>query len=254
MSDERNPQAVGLSQDVILTHCGKLGDFLYSLQIASWFHRTTGRKVHWVLPTCFNPFNYLTPLLMLQPFTSRVTMTDRHRVQDYGCGGQPYRFDPRNWLNLSAYERANTPVYNLGFRGYPDKYVAAYYAEEYGLGYDPNFRLTLWEPPPADHPYDAFVAGRKTDEVLRSTEGAMAKLVPHATPMGTHEDLLALARRMYAAKEVHTWFCGLAILCYLANIPVIVHRVPGHAWIPLYYEGDYSKTVTFVEHRQEEVA
>jgi hypothetical protein len=75
----------------------------------------------------------------------------------------------------------------------------------------------------------------------------MAKLVPNAEPMGTHEDLLVLARRMAAAKEIHTWFCGLAVLCYFAGIPVFVHRVPGHASIPLYYEGDYSH-VTFVDH------
>jgi hypothetical protein len=71
--------------------------------------------------------------------------------------------------------------------------------------------------------------------------------------MGQHEDLLTLARRMAAAKEVHTWFCGLAILAHMARIPVIVHRVPGHAWIPLYYEGDLSR-VTFVEHSAAEVA
>ena len=219
--------------ETIITNTGKLGDFLYCLPIASWLARDRDVKIHWVLPGSFNPFNFITPLLMLQPFTSRVSIVP-YGIHDYGCGGQPYRFKPADFGIEGKF-------YNLGFRGYPNKYVSAYYAEEHGFGYDRNYRINLGDPAP------------KTDEILRSTESAMEKLVPRATPMGTHEDLLVLARRMAAAREVHTWFCGLAILCCMSGIKVTVHRVPGHAYIPFYYEGDFSH-VTFVEHEKREIA
>ena len=228
---------IGKQSEIVLSHTGKLGDFLYCLQIASWLTRIRGCKIHWVLPSTFNPFNYISDLLMMQPFTSRVSIVP-FKIENFDCGGQPYKFNPADFGIEVEY-------YNFGFRHYPDKYVSAFYAEEHGFGYDVDYRIKLWSDA------DAGLIN-KTDEVLRSSEGAMAKLVPHAIPMGTHEDLLTLTQRMQAAKEVHTWFCGLAILCWMSSIPVTVHRVPGHAWIPTYYEGDYSY-VTFVEHQESEV-
>lgn len=214
---------------MILTHAGKLGDFLYCLPIAAWLHRVKGWRIHWVLPNTFHPFNYLTPLLMAQPFTSRVTMVP-YVIDNFMCGGQPYRFDPAQFGVEGMYV-------NLGFRGYPDRYVSQYYADEYGWDYEREYRINLGEPLP------------KTDEILRSSERHLGAWAPQATEMGKSEDLLALARRMQAAHQVHTWFCGLAILCYMSGIPVIVHRVPGHASIPLYYEGD-CRHVLFIEHAQ----
>jgi hypothetical protein len=216
-----------MNNEIILSHCGKLGDFLYCLPIGEWIHRTTVRKIHWVLPRCFGPFNYIENLLLAQPMTARVSLVD-HKVRDYNCGGQPYRFNVKDFGIEGEY-------YNLGFRHYPTSYCSKFYAEEYGFDYVRDYRINLGEPLP------------KTLEVLRSTEGPMAKFAPHAKPLPTNMDLLALARRMQAAKEANTWFCGLAILCCMSGIPVIVHRVPGHASIPLYYEGD-CRHVTFVEH------
>jgi hypothetical protein len=181
---------------------------------------------------------------MLQPFTSRVSLVP-FKVQNFDCGGQPYKFDPYQCRSpLQAVSRemiqgGQGEFYNLGFRHYPDKYISAFYAEEHGFDYDRDYVIELGEV--------WFRSFAPTNEILRSTESAMEKLVPHATPMGTHEDLLQLARRMAAAKEVHTWNCGLAILCYLARIPVKVHRVPGHAPIPLYYQG-FKDHVAFIEH------
>lgn len=224
--------------EIILTSAGKMGDFLYCLPVAQWLARHRDCKIHWVLPGSFNPFNFITPLLMKQGFTSRVTIVP-YQVANFDCGGQPYKFNPADYGVSGEY-------YNLGFRSYPDKYVAAYYAEEHGFDYDRQFRLDIGPPPTVS-----------SGEVLRSTEGAMAKLVPFATPMGTHEDLLTLAMRMAAAKEVNTWFCGVAILAAMCSIPVKVHRVPGHAYIPLYYEPDQyqgpNAHVTFVEHEEYEI-
>ena len=223
--------------EIILTMPPKLGDSLYSLPVGQWLARTRDCKIHWVLGGSFNPFNFMTPLLMQQPFTSRVSVVP-HKYLNYDCGGQPYKFNPADFGIEGDY-------YNIGFRGYPDKYISAYYAEEHGFNYDRDFRINLGGP--VIH----------TPEVLRSTEGAMAKLVPYATPMGTHEDLLTLARRMAGAKETNVWFCGLAILCAMSGIKVRVHRVPGHAYIPLYYTPDQYKGpcahVTFVEHQESEL-
>lgn len=78
---------------ITLTHCGKLGDFIYCLPIASWLHKTTGQKIHWVLPDNFKPFRQIKTLLELQPFHGALSIVPFH-VRTWGCGGQPYKFNP----------------------------------------------------------------------------------------------------------------------------------------------------------------
>jgi hypothetical protein len=220
-----------MGREIILTHCGKLGDMLYSLPVASWLARERGCKSHWVLPTNFEPFNYIRNLLMLQPFVSRGTLVP-HRVDNYDCGGQPYKFNPADFGIQGEY-------YNLGFRAYPNKFLPAFYAEEHGFGYDPDFRLKIYPDDPREMASltDRALTWRegKPTEILRTREGAMAKLVPGAEPLTPAMDLLELARRLAAAKEVHTWFCGIAVLCWFAGITATVYRVPGHAAIQLYF-------------------
>lgn len=203
-------------KEMILTHCGKLGDALFCLMIGQWLYKNYHRKIHWVLPRSFGPFRYIEPLLMAQEQTSRVTLVD-HTIRDFSCGGQPYRFDPAIYGIMGEY-------FNLGFRGYPDKFLPAFYAEEHGLGYDPDFALNLgeWSSPTR--------GGRR-----RSSELAMQMLLPDVEPLPTALDLLELARMIASTDEVHTWFCGIAVLCWLARIPVIVYRVRGHAPLDLYF-------------------
>lgn len=235
-------------KEIILTHTGKLGDFLYCLPIASWLARERGCKIHWVLPGSFNPFNFISNLLMLQPFTSRVSIVP-FEIQNFDCGGQPYKFDPWQFqspLVPVTQERMRGDegeYYNLGFRSYPDKFISAFYAEEYGLGYDVDFELKIWD-------QASWLSGiinnlKENTEILRTREAAMAKVAPGAEPLPPAVDLLDLARRLAAAKEVHSWYCGIAVLCWFARIPCHVYRVPGHASLDLYFPEP--KTLTFCE-------
>lgn len=203
--------------EFILTHTGKLGDMLYGLMVGSWLYKRFNRKIHWVLPRQFGPFRYITNLLMAQEQTSRVTLVD-HEIKDFSCGGQPYKFDPARFGIMGEY-------YNLGFRGYPTKFLPAFYAEEYGLGYDPEFTLKT------SYEYvDAI-----EDGVCRSSELAMQMLFPEMSALPTGIDLLKLAGILKGRKEIHSWFCGLAVLCWLARIPAHVYRVQGHAPLELYF-------------------
>lgn len=211
--------------EIILTHAGKLGDFLYSLPVASWLARNRQASIHWVLPKAFGPFNYCERLLMNQPFTSRVSLV-AHRIENYDCGGQPYQFNPADYGIQGEY-------YNIGFRGYPNKFLPAFYADEHGFGYDPHFRLRI--------------VGKITpsEEKLRTREGAMIDLAPDAETLPPAVDLNDLALRLKGAKKVYSWYCGIAVLCWYADIPATVFRVPGHGAMQTYFPEP--RSLQFVE-------
>ena len=235
--------------EIILTMPAKLGDGLYSLMVGSWLYQTRGQKIHWVLSKNFGPFLYVSNLLRLQTMTSRVSLVD-HKFDNFDCGGQPYKFDPWNFHDDLVHEKScpafglkrpsevdcicDDPgeYYNLGFRHYPTCFLPQFYAEEYELGYDADFRMLIREPTWVGES-DGFKA--ESGEVLRSSERSMERLAPQATSLPTHEDLLALVQRIQIAKEFHTWFCGMAVLCWMAGVSAHVYRVPGHAPLSLYF-------------------
>lgn len=210
-----------MNDPIVLTHCGKLGDMLYALPIAEWFYQTQGRPVHWVLPSAFGPFHYVTPLLRLQAHCHDVTLV-AHKLQNLDAGGQPYRFDP------NAHGVVAPEYYNLGFRSYPDQFIPAFYAAEHGLGWVKGFRLEL-----------GTLNAERGTQIWRSAETAMARFAPQAEPLPTVVDLLALGRTVARAAEFHTWYCGLAVLAWFARIPQHVYRMPGHASRELYFPEDY---------------
>lgn len=203
---------------MILTHCGKLGDFLYSLPIAEWFHKVRGHKVHWVLPRCFLPFQKIESLLRLQPHCENVTLVD-FKVRDWDHGGQPYKFNPADYGIEGDY-------FNLGFRSYPNCFIPAFYAAEYQLGFVEGYRMKIWESDEQPFP---------TGEVLRSNESGLDRHVNGAVRLPDFDDLLFVAQRISKAREFHTWYCGLAVLAYMAGIPQHVYRQRGHADNRMYF-------------------
>ena len=143
---------------------------------------------------------------------------------NYDSGGQPYQFNPATFGIEGEY-------YNFGFPRYPDKCLPAFYAEEYGLDYDRDFCLNYYIPGTCLHP---------TEERLRTSESAMARIRPDLEQLPTAIDLLDLTRRLASAQEIHSWFCGISVLCWFARIPCHVYRVPGHASKALYFPEDRS--------------
>lgn len=188
----------------ILTHCGKLGDFVYTWPIAAWIHRTTGRKVFYVLPRCFRPFSQVQSLLELQSFSAGVALVG-HPVRAYGCGGQPYRFNPHDYGLAGEYA-------NLGCRWWPKKFITEYQAEEHGFGWDPDWVLELGDYAPSDE-YEVVT------EQLSPVEGRI----------DLSKDVLFNARRLAAAKHRACFFSGMAAVLYFARVPFTLVREP---WQP----------------------
>lgn len=202
---------------IVLTHCGKLGDFLYCLPIASWIWKTTGRPTHWVLPHTFAPFNHIDRLLAALPFTSQATYVN-HAIH-FAHGGQPYRFNPNDYgVPVGQY-------FNLGFRGYPDKFVTAYCAEEHGFGWDREFTLEFGDVVPSG-------------KAIRTEQPEVAEAAPHAETFPVPMDLLELGKLFKAANERHTWYSGPAAMLYLARLPFFLHYETGHPSRRLYLPED----------------
>lgn len=214
--------------EIILTMPAKLGDGLYSLMVGSWLHKKYNRSIHWVVPDTFGPFRYIESLLLAQEQTARVTLVP-HKIENFGCGGQPYKFDPATFGIEGEY-------FNLGFRHSPNKFIPAFYAEEYGLGYDPDFTLVA-----KAHP------DYLTDNVFRSSELAMQMIMPEIKALPNSIDLLELARIMVGAREIHSWYCGIAVLCWLARIPAHVYRVKEHAPMEYYFPNERNLTFHHLE-------
>lgn len=207
-----------MTSSIILTHCGKLGDFLYCLPIASWLAKTRGVKIRWALPDRFPPFHHVTPLLHTMPCTEDVTLLP-FPVKNFEAGGQPYKHNPAEFGMEGEY-------YNLGIRGYPDSFMPDYCAREYQLGWDPHFNLELGDVEP-------------TDKILRGEQKELAKSLPQSEQYPMFIDLLELGRMLKAAKERHLWFSGPAAMMYLARIPFTLYWEKGHPPRSLYLNRDH---------------
>lgn len=213
-------------EPLILTHCGKLGDFVYAWPIAAWLHRQTGRKIHWVLPRGFGPFRRLESLLLLQEFSAQLTLADLP-VRCFGCGGQPYRFNPGDYGVPGDY-------FNLGFRWWPNKFVTPYQAEEHGLGWDADWVLDL-QLEGSKGRASAQSPGPETGiEAMVATEQAAIPAAPSAR-LDLSRDVLFNVRRMAAARERHCFFSGMAAMLYFARLPFILYREPWQPRIEYYF-------------------
>lgn len=195
---------------MILTHCGKLGDFIYAWPIASWLYKTAGHKIHFVLPRCFKPFTQIESLLKLQDFFGQLTLVD-HKVKTYGCGGQPYRFDPADYGIEDKY-------YNIGFNTWPNKYVTEYQAEEHGFGYDKEWKLNLGQ-------YNC-----KPEEIVVTEQ-----LSPWSARINLNESILFNARRLASAKKRCCFFSGMAAILYFAQVKFDLFREPWQPDPALYF-------------------
>jgi hypothetical protein len=211
---------------LILTHCGKLGDFVYAWPIAAWLHRQTGRKIHWVLPRGFGPFRRLESLLLLQEFSAQLTLVD-FPVRCFGCGGQPYRFNPGDYGVPGDY-------FNLGFRWWPNKFVTPYQAEEHGLGWDPDWVLDLQLDGSKGRASGQSLGPETGIEAMVATEQTAIPAAP-AARLDLSRDVLFNVRRMAAARERHCFFSGMAAILYFARLRFILYREPWQPRIEYYF-------------------
>jgi hypothetical protein len=119
---------------MILTHCGKFGDFIPSLVIPNYYYKNNNEKTTFVLSSWFKSIKGLEEFLLLQDFTEKVIF-DEFLPNDFSLGAQPYKFKPE--------VVTDEVYYNLGLAGFPNKYLGVMYAEEYDLKYDLDIKLNF---------------------------------------------------------------------------------------------------------------
>jgi hypothetical protein len=190
-----------------VTHTGKTGDFGLCLPVCSWLYKTYNEKIIFIIPSGVPFINRVESLLRIQPFTEDVIYCN-HIVENYDLGGQPYKFNPNDYianLNISRY-------YNFGFRAVPDKYVPYFYAEEYGLGVDEDFVLNLG------------LDFRYNNDKIMCTE-VMGRFFPNYEQTDLNKDFLSALQDFAYAKERHMHFSSLAVYLMLAKIPFHLYTI-----------------------------
>lgn len=230
------------NRPVVMTHCGQLGDFIYAWPAAAWYHKMTGRKIHWVLPRPFGPFRAIESLLMRQVFSAGLTLVD-YQVEKYGPGGQPYKFNPWTYLD-DSHRTTNDEYFNLGLRGPPDKFVPAFIGEEHGFGWDPEWVLNIDDLDGQGQPR------MNTDTQSLRRSWCQDLFTEHANfPKGVaridmSQDVLYNVRLMAASDRRHCWHSAMAVILYFARMPFNLYRDPGHPPSQLYFP-DRSRYLDF---------
>ena len=121
---------------MILTHCGKFGDFVPTLTISNYYWKNHEEKTKLVLSKWFEKFCGLKEFLLLQDFIEDVIF-DPYVPESFHMGGQPYKFKPECLKEDEKY-------YNIGFSEFvtnPSWYLAHLYCKEHDLQYDENIEL-----------------------------------------------------------------------------------------------------------------
>jgi hypothetical protein len=113
-----------------------MGDFFATLPIYSAWYKNTGQKIRLVFPKNFPFVESVREFLMRFDFIETVIVSS-FEVSNFDCGGLPYKWNPNEYgVDCKTW-------YNLGFRHAPNKFVANFCAEEYGLDVDENFQLDI---------------------------------------------------------------------------------------------------------------
>jgi len=233
---------------MIFTHTGLMGDFVQTWPIASWYYKQTGEKITFVLANvpCFNTID---ELLLKQPFTEKLIKVP-HKVDHWGMGGQPYRFNPADFGIYGEYV-------NLGFRGWPEpevnskKWVPFFVANEYRFDVDLDYVIEVEGTPnstndiiinrfesPADFQSKLYDDGGKRnwgEYMLTNYIPARSKLL---TPgKGLYHDLMLMKN----SKHVYTSEGGIAAILDLMDIDFTIYykerdRYPGWWFEDVYYK------------------
>ncbi len=215
------------SNEIVITHMGKLGDFACCLPVASWLYKTKNKKIHFVFPNKFPLFRKMESLLLKQEMTARVSYAD-FPVEHWNYGGQPYKFDP-NEFDIQCDE-----YYNFGIRTSEPllKYLSEFYAEEYSLDYDRHFLLAL----------DTW---KQTEECI-CPEKEILQFQPEAVLLDFDKDILHNLNRAKAAAGIFCWQSGFLSLLDLAGIiPIRIYRGPNQM-SPVLYLKNMAK-YTFIQ-------
>ena len=189
---------------MIFTNCGLLGDMFLCLPVLSWYYKTYGEKVTFALATHFPYSRDAEELLSTQECIKEVRYFD-YTPENYNMGAQPYH------INRDVF---GEDIISLGFRSWPDKYLPEFYAEEYGLGVDYDFKLNYGEP-------------------FQSFKGCIMKVDKFDSPKLHHVEALSPApgntmvqnlQLAAGAEQIITFTTGFSVMATLARIPVTIYQ------------------------------
>lgn len=202
---------------MIFTNVSHIGDFFLLWPVASWYHKTTGDKVHFVVPGNYYMYRLVENFLKAQPFTEDVSFID---IQPNALEPTIFTFDPKdigipgNYLNFGFWRHP-----------YPDEYIPEFYAGRYGLGVDYDYVPTLIE-------FNDEVIPKVTMEVAHQVNGYWPVWRSHMP-----EDVVDLIK-MNNSFEKNTWYSvkanerhfgasSSAVLMDLFNIKTNIYSIQG---------------------------
>lgn len=192
---------------MIFTHTGKMGDMFQCLPILSWWYKTYGEKPTYALGM-FPYAKQSEELLRMQECIGDVIYLD-YKPQHLGLGGQPYKFDLKQYLNTDQ------EYINLGFRKFPDKYYGEFIAEEYNLGYDYDFKLNIGDK--RNKYRGKTVVMDKYETNILKNKGIKGEYLPQ------NNSLLKNLQLAMGASNVKSFSTASALLLLLAGKNIIVY-------------------------------
>lgn len=111
----------------LVTFPGKFGDILWSLVNAKEIARVNGPVDFAIMPQ----YRSLLPLLEAQPYITKAFC-----IENWICVGSPFGDQP--WASPLGSGNGYTMVWDLGYRGHPQKFLPLYSAELNGVGLPAN--------------------------------------------------------------------------------------------------------------------
>lgn len=211
-------------RSLIVTHPGKVGDFLATLPVASALHKSTGEKIHFILPRSCPFVTKIVELVLLQDMTAGLSLLDLP-VEHFGCGGQPYKFD----LEEFGIVEDEDSVLHFGYKRVPDAPIARFVGEEFGLRPDKDFVLKIWDDASQSHwkkgssfVLDADVFNRASKAgTLQSGQIVRADM---------DKDFLHNLRLADSCEFVHTTGAAFLVAADLAHVRgLYVYKTPANA-------------------------
>lgn len=187
---------------MIFTHTGKLGDFFFSLPVANWYYKISDEKVHYVVSSDFDMFNKILP-----DFSKYINCIEKisfvpHKILNYDCGGQPYKFDPSKYGIEGKY-------LNLGYKHFPNKYCANFIAEEHGFDVD---YANLFNIEPDRNMLNKKVYTNEYDFIKPKIEN-----IEEYEELSFKDPLHINISKMLSCSKIITFHSGFAAICDMLN-------------------------------------
>ncbi len=201
---------------MIFTGLARIGDFLLMWPVASWYYKTHGRKIHWVLPSPLpsdrpelrvekENLMKLRSLLEYQDFTEKVSYVP-------AVGG--WQFNPADYGIMGDY--CNFGVW--WSREYD--YIPSVYARRYNFGFDKDFVIKY-------RTLDVPVYENVWIETAmwRDNIGSLKNIIPgNAYEIKHHDDVEYNINIAMNAKNVYSNGGGFAIMMDFLKKATIIHK------------------------------